>query len=64
MYDQLRELPGFDLRVHRVDIFKEKNLASDANIRFSPIVYVYQDGEVINKLKYDALQELICSTKS
>ena len=55
-------VPGIELE--KVDIEKEKDLASQMNIRVSPILFVYQDGNLINSYTYSQKDDLICFLKS
>lgn len=50
--------------IFRVNIDIEKQLADDNNIRISPIVYYYKDGELINTYRFDELEKLLCMIKS
>jgi Thioredoxin len=53
-----------NVQIHRVNIDKEKDLASDLNIRVSPVVLTYQDGVLLNSYTYKQKDDLICFLKS
>ena len=53
-----------DLPIFRVDIDKERDLAADINIRVSPIVFVFQDGEILDKYMWNQKDGLICALRS
>ena len=53
-----------DLPIFRVDIDKERDLAADTNIRVSPIVFVFQDGEILDKYMWNQKDALICILRS
>lgn len=53
-----------DLPIFRVDIDKERDLAADTNIRVSPIVFVFQDGEILDKYMLNQKESLICALRS
>ena len=52
------------LPIFRVDIDKERDLAADTNIRVSPIVFVFQDGEILDKYMWNQKDSLICILRS
>jgi len=53
-----------DLPIFRVDIDKQRDLAADTNIRVSPIVFVFQDGALIDKYMWNQKDVLICILRS
>ena len=53
-----------NIEIDQVNIDKEKDLASDLNIRVAPIVMVYQDGVLLNSYTYKQKDDLICFLKS
>jgi len=53
-----------DLPIFRVDIDKERDLAADTNIRVSPIVFVFQDGQMIDKYMWNQKESLMDSLRS
>ena len=52
------------LPIFRVDIDKERDLAADSNIRVSPIVFVFQDGELLDKYMLNQKDALIWALRS
>lgn len=52
------------IELHRVDIDKERDLAADLNIRITPIVYVYQEGNLENSFNYTQKDDLLWLLKS
>jgi len=55
---------SFFPRVHTVDIETQRDLASRFNIRVSPIVYHFKDGNILNTYKINQLEDIICTIKS
>jgi hypothetical protein len=53
-----------DLPIFRVDIDKERDLAADSNIRITPLVFVFQDGEILDKYMWNQKDALICILRS
>jgi hypothetical protein len=53
-----------DLPIFRVDIDKERDLAADTNIRVSPIVFVFHEGELTDKYMWTQKDALICILRS
>ena len=55
---------SFFPRTFVVNIEEERDLAAKYNIRISPIVYRFKDGEAINTYKLNEIEALICILKS
>lgn len=53
-----------DLPIFRVDIDKERDLAADTNIRVTPIVFVFQDGNLTDKYMWNQKDALMTSLRS
>jgi len=53
-----------DLPIFRVDIDKERDLAADSNIRITPLVFVFQDGEILDKYMLNQKDALMDSLRS
>jgi len=54
---------SFHPRVFTLDIETNRDLAANYNIRITPIVYHFKEGNIINTYKINQLEELICTLK-
>lgn len=60
----MNKLKWYPNPIHRVDIETQRDLAAKFNIRVSPIVYHFKDGEILNTYKINQLDDLICTIRS